>query len=856
MTLTDPTCTDPHAGASFVAAAAAAPVPAAPAAAETDTLAVLRAATRRVAPLWPLDRFVAVNPYVGLADHTVDAAALRLARAAGAAGTLPASWYLAALDEGRLTLDDVDAALAAAPHAPAPDAAALVAKVRAEARRGAGAVETLPTVAGVAAAATGVDWSRLMAERVAAWAAAHFDEGQALWRSTSAGGAFGSWRLDAAIDRTPEVLGLAGFRSFVRSLPADPIAAARAAIAELAVADHALEAYLHALLLRVGGWAGHAARLAFEAEQAGAVDDTGVELLAVLLCVEQGLLRCAPAGDLRARWDVARHDLARLVASPMPASLAARRVLHEAFELASRRRLAALLSTPAPGAAVGAALGSDAGPAPVAPGAAPAEPQVQAVFCIDVRSEVFRRHLERLDGRVETLGFAGFFGFPVGWVPLGLETGDAHCPVLLQPSHQVHETLPDEASAERAAGTRRTRHAVRRAWKSFKMGAVSCFSFVGPVGLVYLPKLVTDSAGRTRPTAHPEHDALPRALGATVPAVADAIALDDRITLAANAVRAMSLADRLAPLVLLCGHGATTVNNPYDSGLSCGACGGHSGAANARVAAAVLNDPQVRAGLREQGIIVPGGTWFVAALHDTTTDDVTVFDADAVPASHRALLDQTVALLARAGEGTRAERATRLGADTSCADVSVRRRSRDWAQVRPEWGLAGCSAFVAAPRSRTAHLDLGGRSFLHSYDWKADDGFRVLELILAAPVVVASWINLQYFGSTVDNDLFGSGDKTLHNVVGRLGVLEGTGGDLRSGLPWQSVHDGERYQHEPLRLTVVVEAPADAIAGVLAAHPDVRRLFDNGWLHLWRLDDGRLADRYAGDLRWTPFDAA
>jgi uncharacterized protein YbcC (UPF0753/DUF2309 family) len=165
--------------------------------------------------------------------------------------------------------------------------------------------------------------------------------------------------------------------------------------------------------------------------------------------------------------------------------------------------------------------------------------------------------------------------------------------------------------------------------------------------------------------------------------------------------------------------------------------------------------------------------------------------------------------------------------------------------------LAGCQAFVAAPRERTATLELEGRAFLHSYDWRADDGFGVLELIMTAPMVVASWISLQYFASTVDNELFGSGNKTLHNVVGRLGVFEGTAGDLRVGLPWQSVHDGDRYQHEPVRLTVVIEAPTEAMNGVLAAHPDVKALCDNGWLQLFAMDDhGRVAAQYAGDLSW------
>ena len=168
---------------------------------------------------------------------------------------------------------------------------------------------------------------------------------------------------------------------------------------------------------------------------------------------------------------------------------------------------------------------------------------------------------------------------------------------------------------------------------------------------------------------------------------------------------------------------------------------------------------------------------------------------------------------------------------------SLARRSRDWAEVRPEWALAGCKAFIAAPRRRTAGKNLEGRAFLHDYDWKSDRGFGVLELILTAPVVVASWISLQYYGSTVAPAVFGGGNKLLHNVAGGIGVVEGNGGALRAGLPWQSVHDGERYVHEPLRLSVCIEAPREAMTAILRRHDDVRALFDNRWLHLFALDD-------------------
>jgi uncharacterized protein YbcC (UPF0753/DUF2309 family) len=265
----------------------------------------------------------------------------------------------------------------------------------------------------------------------------------------------------------------------------------------------------------------------------------------------------------------------------------------------------------------------------------------------------------------------------------------------------------------------------------------------------------------------------------------------------------------------------------------------------------------VRSGLEERGIRIPGDTLFLAALHDTTTDAVTLFDQDCASPAHDADLERLRDCLARAGALARGERALRLPRARSGVDLPG--RACDWAEVRPEWALAGCKAFIAAPRSRTAGRNLEGAAFLHDYEWTQDsrNGFRVLELIMTAPVVVASWISLQYYGSTVAPAAFGAGNKLLHNVVGGLGVLEGNGGTLRAGLPQQSVHDGDRFMHEPLRLSVCIEAPRQAMTEILARHDDVRALFDNRWLHLFALDEaGGIAWRYAGDLTWQEEPAA
>lgn len=809
-----------------------------------DLAAALTSATGRIAPLWPLESFVAVNPYLGLVDHPFDDAARLLSHAVGARTTLSAADYREAIERGLVEHGDLEAALAAHGR----DATTVEQLLTlAEATSGLRGPQ-LSTYVDVASVATGRDWSRLRTDRVSGWAAAHFDRGQALWRSTDpAEGVFASWKREASLDRTPEVMGLRGFRSTVKDLPDDPVEAAVVAVDALGLAPTDLVPFIHALLLRVGGWAAYVRRLAWDGALLGEVDDAPEQFAAVLLAWELGVMRATEDPVLAAAWARAREQLAA-PSEPTVAdeSLSLLLVLQDAYDRGAQRRFLATL------ASGGAATATpDTTPPP--------RPETQAVFCIDVRSEVLRRHLEATASGIDTIGFAGFFGLALAHLPLAHEHAVAQCPVLLAPGHTVTEALPDPASTEAAIEARQLDHHVRRAWKSFKMGAVSCFSFVGPVGLAYLPKLFTDGRGLTRPTRRPETEGLPAGAAAVAGPDLSGISLDDRVALAAGALTAMSLREGFAPLVALVGHGSSTTNNPYGTGLDCGACGGHSGDVNARVAAALLGDPAVRAGLLAQGIDIPDDTWFVPGLHDTTTDEVHLLDLASVPESHAGQVDELRRHLAEAGRRTREERARRLGLPLGSTDIAalVKGRATDWAQVRPEWGLAGCRAFVAGPRSLTRGVDLGGRAFLHSYDWHQDQGFAVLETILTAPVIVASWISLQYYASTVDNEHFGSGDKTLHNVVGRLGVLEGNGGDLRSGLPWQSVHDGQVLQHEPLRLQVLVAAPRDAIAEVVGGHDHLRALCDNGWIALYAIDDdGVVTHRYDGAQCWAPVDGS
>lgn len=760
-----------------------------------------RAAMQAIPPAFPLSATVAVNPFLGQSATSLAETSARLGRVGGLRLTLPRAHFAAEVAAGRITQADLAAAAAASGLSLTDLVAALDAPEPAP--------QALPTVAELAAGLSGIDWPAILLDRIGSFCAARFDQGQALWPLPAGEGLYPAWRAQATHDLSPEIAGLTGFADHVAACPDDAWSAVARAVTALGITAAGAELYFHTLLHRLGGWAQAARWQLWQAELQGGTDGSLADLLALRLIWDEALLARygAPLAD---SWAKARDRFAEPAAPGRDDRLDA--ALQTAAEYAAQRRLSGILH----------------GPAAQSP-----TPKLQAAFCIDVRSEVFRRALESLDPAIETIGFAGFFGLPLAHRPFGAVAAEPHLPVLLRPA--LHSAPAAAAAVEEAA---RTAARATRAWGRFRQAAVSSFAFVEAVGPLYGAKLLRDALGLGGKPAAPEP--------APVIAGLDRAA---KVAIAAKVLGAMSLRSGFAPVVLLVGHGAHVVNNAHHSALQCGACGGQSGAVSARALAALLNDPETRAGLPGQGIDLPATTRFIAALHDTVTDEVTLYDATDGLAGVTAWLQQA-ASLARAERAARLPRAGHRGR-------ALQARARDWAETRPEWGLSGCASFIAAPRARTKGRNLGGRAFLHSYDWRQDKDFATLELILTAPVVVASWISLQYYGSTVAPQAFGGGNKLLHNVVGGFAVLEGHGGAPRVGLPWQSVHDGERLQHDPLRLTVLVEAPAQAITDVLSRHAGVRDLFDHAWLHLLRLDEtGQIADRYRQGLRWEPCTTA
>ena len=782
---------------------------------------------RRIAPVWPLDSFVAVNPYWGFADQPVADAAAYLQETVGERVIMDRRWYADLLQKGKLNMADI-----------------LQASVdlgvdmdefqwRSYLREPAELPMRLPRLPELMDRPGHPSVSQYVVEQISRFLAAYYDRGQSLWPfpRDCEKGLFGSWRQYTLVDRTLRAMGFRHMRSDLLAAPTRSAEAREWALQILQLPQAAEEAYLFVLLKSIGGWASWCRYLLWQAELQGSTQDDLMDLLTIRM-VWEALLRQTAEARVVERWyrqiqawriDDKREDMAE-----------ARRgeVLLRASEIAYRRQVATSIRRQ--------------------PVQKPSTPRVQAAFCIDVRSEVFRRHLESVMPTLDTIGFAGFFGVLLDYQRQGDHAPRTQSPVLLNPQVHVTEEAPAETVQRRFRRLRRGAE-----WKHFKLSAASCFSFVETAGLSYVGRLLADTLAWHRPSLPPDEAGLTERERSSIRCVLPtSLTLEQRVAMAEFILTGLGLNRGVAPIVLLVGHGSSTTNNPHRAGLDCGACAGQTGEVNARAAADLLNDPQVRRALVDKGWDIDDRCRFLAALHDTTTDRVNILGGLDDPRLDKALVAELRAALEQAANLTRLERMLRLEPDLRDPEAVARnleQRGRDWSQVRPEWALAGNAAFIAAPRWRTREMNLAGRAFLHDYDVAMDPDYAVLTLILTAPLVVANWINLQYYGSIVDNQRQGCGNKVLHNVVGgTIGVLEGNGGDLRVGLSEQSLRDSNSgLQHEPLRLTAFIEAPQDAMDRIIAGNAALGRLVNHRWLSIVQIGpQGDLWER-RGEQDWV-----
>jgi uncharacterized protein YbcC (UPF0753/DUF2309 family) len=667
------------------------------------------------------------------------------------------------------------------------------------------------------------------------------------------------------------------------------------ALVALGVTGDDVEPFLLATALALPGWAGMFARLEGHPEEHPHGPPTSLEdFLAVRLVLERHTIYHAcrsraldpdwsrlrqqmPAAEARPRvldaallWGIgatagltaadisalSEADLVRLwMECDACPQLLRRQIFQEAYERTYRRQVLDAL-------AARRALPDDR---------VTARARAQFVFCIDEREESIRRALEEQHPGYLTHGVAGFFGVAIDYLGLYDREPAAHCPVVVTPGHEVHETpvYTDLGWHELRQRLRDRWHAMERralaasrtlsggAGLSFLLGPLSA---VKTLAHVLAPRASTRMSDRMldrlaplpgtrlstfRPEGAGSAGALRKPLG---------FSLSESVDRVAATLTNLGLISDFAPIVIVLGHGSTSLNNPHESAHDCGACGGRRGGANARLFADMANRPDVREGVRRKGIEIPADTWFVGALHDTASDEVRYYDLELLPASHAVAFGEAFEALDRARRESALERCRRfddvsLDATPEEALRHVEARSAHLAQPRPEYGHCTNAICIVGRRRLTRGLHLDRRAFLVSYDPTIDPTFAILERILAAVGPVGAGISLEYYFSSVDNERFGCGTKLPHNVTGLIGVMNGHQSDLRTGLPLQMVEI-----HEPMRLLLIVDATPEALLAVAGRQPEVAELVVNQWIQLVAADPETGAMDVFEDGRFIPYD--
>jgi uncharacterized protein YbcC (UPF0753/DUF2309 family) len=458
--------------------------------------------------------------------------------------------------------------------------------------------------------------------------------------------------------------------------------------------------------------------------------------------------------------------------------------------------------------------------------------EFHALFCIDDRECSIRRHLESISKGVATYGTPGFFNVEFYFQPEHSNFHTKVCPAPLTPGFLVLEKENTQKRSTAAHFTKQT-HSLLFGWLisqtlGFWSGLKLFFNIFSPRispatsysfrHMDRLAKLNIEYNGEMK-------DGLQ--VGFTVEEMANRME---------GLFKSIGLIDISTPIVYFVGHGASSINNTHYAGYDCGACSGRPGSVNARVAAFMSNHKEVREILKSKGIIISHETQFLGALHDTTRDEIEFFDIQNLSEKQKHVHEKQKlafinALDLNAKERSRKFILTNTQAQAKKVHEKIKLRSVRLFEPRPELNHATNAFCIVGRREITRGLFLDRRAFLNSYDYRIDHDGVLLLNILKAVAPVCGGINLEYYFSRTDNNKLGAGSKLPHNVMGLIGVANGTDGDLRTGLPQQMIE-----VHDPLRLMVLVECPDDKLLEVIKRVPQTYEWFENEWIHLVSFD--------------------
>lgn len=453
----------------------------------------------------------------------------------------------------------------------------------------------------------------------------------------------------------------------------------------------------------------------------------------------------------------------------------------------------------------------------------------QVILCMDDREESLRRYLE-IDSDCETLGTAGHFGLNIEYKGYFDKRYRALCPINVKPEFKINEIArkinPFKLRLIQILSD--VKWYINKGSKSIIGGYLisilsSIYSIIPFILDVIDPRIILHIKKMT--SGYFQTAVITDLDYKMEDGVMQGISQSMRVNFAESLLTTIGLKQYFAPYIFVIGHGSMSLNNPHRAAYDCGACGGGIGAVNARLMAKILNESQIRQELSERNINIPESCKFIGAYHNTCSDEIDFFDLPKDNDLNEIISKIRHAAILEAQERSRRFSNSPLKRKPEYYFKSVQARALDMRQPRAEYGHSTNALFVIGPREYTHNLFLDRRAFLLSYEPQQDKDMTILKKLLTATIPVISGINLEYYFSYIDNEIYGAGTKLPHNVNALIGVINGHLSDLRAGLPWQMVEI-----HQPVRLFLLVIANLDNIRQLLSQTNTFNQIIQNDWI--------------------------